>query len=213
MIGLKNGQRHWERKTADVAREPIGSDVAEAGGTSMARRVDLSVAEQVGEWYLCARSTAHDGAVIGAYGQLQSETDRLFKSLCRSDRPQPVRIVFTRCLTPYQDDDELIAAVRERRVLEVTTSAVSRGRLHPYLDCGFGGAFDRFRAIHDFIGHVGPGFGFDLWGEVAAWRTQDRLHGPLARRALATELYGVNCARWKAGRPPELKAMLFGIDR
>jgi hypothetical protein len=33
-------------------------------------------------------------------------------------------------------------------------------RLHSLLGCEFGGAFDRFRAVHDHIGHAGCGYGF-----------------------------------------------------
>jgi hypothetical protein len=38
---------------------------------------------------------------------------------------------------------------------------------------------------------------------------QDRLHSGLARRALATELYGVNAARNVGGEAPELRALLL----
>jgi hypothetical protein len=147
--------------------------------------------------------------VIAAYEQLQSEIDRLFGAVARADIPNPVRIVFTRCPHPYGGDQELITAVRTDRILEMTASVASAPRMHPLLGCEFGGGFDRFRAIHDLIGHVEPEFGFDLGGEVAAWLTQDRLHTRLARRALATEIVGVNSARWSTGEAPELKAMLF----
>jgi hypothetical protein len=141
--------------------------------------------------------------------QLQTETDRLFGALFGTDDPHSVRVVFTGSRQPYECDQDLIAAVRAHGVLEITTAAAATARLHPLLDCGFGGAFDRFRAIHDFIGHVRTGFGFDLAGEMSAGHVQDRLHSPLARLALATEICGVNCARWIAGEPPDLKAMLF----
>jgi hypothetical protein len=85
--------------------------------------------------------------------------------------------------------------------------------LHPVLGCELGGPFDRFRAIHDLVGHVITGFGFDLAGEYAAWWKQSRMHGALARRALATELYGVNSARWMAGQAPDHKAMLIELGR
>ena len=99
--------------------------------------------------------------------------------------------------------------MRECRILEVTTAAIGPRRMHPVLGCELGGPFDRFRAIHDLVGHVITGFGFDLAGEYAAWLTQSRMHGGLARRALATELYGVNSARWVAGEAPDHKAMLI----
>ena len=120
-----------------------------------------------------------------------------------------MRIVFTRCRDPYDSDAELIAAVRTCRVLEVTTAAVSREPIHPLLGCGYGGPFDRFRAVHDLVGHAMTGFGFGLTDEIGAWRVQDAFHGPLARSALATEILAVNCARSLAGEAPDQKAMLL----
>ena len=105
-----------------------------------------------------------------------------------------MRVAVTRCRQPYASDRELIEAVRSDRVLEITSAAVCDTRMHPLLGCEFGGSFDRFRALHDLLGHAGTGFGFDIDGERDAWLVQDRLHSRLARRALATELCGVNSA-------------------
>lgn len=163
----------------------------------------------VGELYLGARSAPRDPQVVRAYEHLQVETDRLFWTLVGRPSPDAFRVAFTRCLAPYSTDRELIVSVRASRVLEITTAAVSREPIHPVLDCGYGGPFDRFRAVHDLIGHARAGFGFDLDDELAAWRVQDRMHGPLARRALATELVGVNCARSIVGESPGHKAMLL----
>jgi hypothetical protein len=186
--------------------------IADAGGGRGPVGVDRSLAAAVGEWYLSARSAPSDARVVAAYAQLQSETDHLYNTLARAAEPRAVRIVFTRCRQPYGGDQDLIAAARGQGILEITTAAVAAGRIHPVLGCEFGGAFDRFRAIHDLIGHAGLGYGFDLDGECAAWRAQDRLHSGLARWALATELCGVNSARWAAGAAPELKAMLLEPD-
>jgi hypothetical protein len=150
--------------------------------------------------------------VVAAYANLQAETDRLFRECAtraHSDIARSVRIVFTRSREPYDSDRELIAAVRTSRVLEITTAAVCREPIHPLLGCEFGGPFDRFRAIHDLIGHVGTGLGFELQAEIGAWRIQDRLHGVLARWALATELLAINSALSITGDPPEHKAMLL----
>jgi hypothetical protein len=147
--------------------------------------------------------------VDAAYGQLASQTDRLFESLFSANVKNSTRICFTRIREPYISDGELISAVRSEHILEVTTAARQRGRLHPWFNCDFGGAFDRFRAVHDFVGHVRPGSGFDLEGECHAWFVQDSLLTGLARWALATEVFGVNCARRTYGDAPELKAILI----
>jgi len=169
----------------------------------------LDVATEVGESYLSAPDGSHEALVVASYEHLQAETDQLFYALVRSDVPHPVRVVFTRCREPYVSDAELIAAVRASGVLEIITAAISSERIHPLLGCEFGGPFDRFRAIHDLIGHARTGFGFGLQDELAAWLTQARLHGSLARRALATELLAINCARSVMGGAPAQKAVLL----
>jgi hypothetical protein len=77
------------------------------------------------------------------------------------------------------------------------------------MDSTRGGAYDRFRAVHDILGHAGLGLGFDRNGEFAAWLYQARLHSALARRALATELHGQHSVYWTTGRMAEPKAVLL----
>jgi hypothetical protein len=163
----------------------------------------------VGEWYLRSRSAHRESQVIEAYRQLEVETDQLFTVFTRDACASAVRVVFTRCAQPYESDEELIFAVRASGTLEMSSAAAAGERLHPLLDCALGGAFDRFRAVHDLIGHVWCGYGFDLDDECAAWNAQDRLHSGLARFALATELYGVNAARAIVGEAPDLRALLL----
>jgi hypothetical protein len=166
----------------------------------------------VGEWYLHSRSAHGEAQVIEAYRQLQRETDHLFTLLTGGDCRWAIRVVFTRCAQPYEGDGELIFAVRANRTLEITSAATAGARLHPLLDCEFGGAFDRFRAVHDILGHAWCGYGFDLHDECAAWNAQDRLHGGLARFAFATEIYGVNAARAIIGEAPDLRALLLAPE-
>jgi hypothetical protein len=167
------------------------------------------VVAEVGESYLSARSSPNEPLVLAAYEHLQAETDRLFQALARPGDARAVRVVFTLCRQPYESDRELIAAVRSSRVLEITAAAASTEPIHPVLGCEYGGPFDRFRAVHDLLGHARTGFGFELQDEVAAWRTQDLLHGDLARWALATELLAVNSARSIIGEAPAQKATLL----
>ena len=103
----------------------------------------------------------------------------------------------------------LIASVRHDRLLEVVTVQVEADRRHPVLDSSIGGAYDRFRAVHDVLGHARLDVGFDRHGEYAAWRDQERFHSPLARRALATELHGQRSVRWTTGDVAEPKAVLL----
>jgi hypothetical protein len=137
-----------------------------------------------------------------AYARLVEETDRLFRLL-------DVDVVFTASEHPYDGADELIRSVQDDRLLEVTSVAWERARAHPLLGCDVGGEYDRFRAVHDVLGHGFLGVGFDRDGEYATWRYQERFHSPLARRALATELHGEHSVRWTTGELPEHKAVLL----
>jgi hypothetical protein len=84
-----------------------------------------------------------------------------------------------------------------------------RDRLHPLMDCEVSGAYDRFRAVHDVMGHGHLKVGFDREGEYAAWRYQERHHSPLARRALASELHAEHSVRWTTGDLAEHKATVL----
>ena len=102
--------------------------------------VELSTAVKVGEWYLHSRSAHRDAQVIEAYRQLQMETDHLYTLLTRHPYHWAVRVVFTRCIRPYESDEELICAVRTNQTLEITSAAAVGERLHPLFGCEFGGA-------------------------------------------------------------------------
>jgi hypothetical protein len=173
----------------------------------MSRHITIDV----GASYLSATSSPRDPVVVDAYAHLQAETDQLFDALARRHDRQAIRVAFTRCPQPYANDRELIESARADHVLEVATAAVHPEPLHPLLGCEYAGPFDRFRAVHDLVGHVSTGLGFGLDDELAVWRVQHRLHGRSARRALATELLAINSARAIIGEAPVHKATLLDV--
>ncbi len=172
------------------------------------RRVNPAVAHEVAAAYLDARGR-RDSLTAAAYARLVEESDRLFRRITSPDGADPVRVSFTTCPTPYDDARELIRSVNDDRMLEVTAVATDSARRHPLMDSTVGGAYDRFRAVHDTLGHAGLELGFDRDGEFAAWLSQERFHSPLARRALATELHGQHSVRWTTGDVAEPKAVLL----
>jgi|HubBroStandDraft_6_1064221.scaffolds.fasta_scaffold379108_2 hypothetical protein len=178
------------------------------------RRVDPDLAADVAGCFQAARNDYTDPIVCAAYHQLERQSDAIFAQLTDADHrlDSGLRVEFTRCESPYQSDDEMVGAVRSHRTLEITTSARERDRRHPLLGCDLGGAYDRFRAVHDIVGHVGPRLGFDRNGEFAAWLTQEQLYDGLARWALATELHAEHSVRWTTGTLSEHKATLIDLD-
>jgi hypothetical protein len=171
-------------------------------------RVDPAAAHDVASAYVDTPSRPHP-LVAAAYAQLAAESDQLFQRLTSPERPDRVRVAFTTCPAPYASASELIASVRHERLLEVVTAAVQPDGRHPLMGSELGGAYDRFRAVHDVLGHARLRLGFDRDGEFTVWRSQERFHSRLARRALATELHGRHSVRWTTGELAEPKAILL----
>jgi hypothetical protein len=171
-------------------------------------RVDPVVARDVADAHLAAPRLG-DARTVAAYASLVRESDALFRWITEPGRPGRVRVVFTASAAPYADAAELIRSVRDERRLEVTTAARDHDRRHPLMGCERGGAYDRFRAVHDVLGHAALGVGFDRHGEYATWRYQERFHGPAARLALATELHGEHSVRWTTGELAAHRAVLL----
>ena len=171
--------------------------------------VDAAIAREVAAAFDATPSTRQDALVAAAYASLERQTDRLFAEITRPGNPSRVHVVFTSGPTPYANDQELINAVRSDGVLEVRTAATEPDRRHPMLDCERGGAYDRFRAVHDILGHVRLGCGFDPDGEYTTWRFQERRYRGLARWALATELHAEHSVLWTTGQLAEHKAILL----
>jgi hypothetical protein len=174
------------------------------------RPVQPAETQAIADCFLAGKTTT-DPLTAQAYRRLETQTDRQFAMLTDPRGLYRITVVATGQATPYHDAGELIASVLAARTLEVTTSAEDRA--HPLLDGEAGGAYYRFRAVHDLIGHVATGYGFDRDGEYSAWLVQRELYTGLARWAAATELHGEISALWATGQFAEHKAMLLGPAR
>jgi hypothetical protein len=168
--------------------------------------IQPSETRAIAECFISAR-TGRDPLVALAYQQLEVQTDQQFAALTDSQGPYRITVVGTSEVTPYFDAGELAASVLTSRTLEVTTSLADRS--HPLLGGEVGGAYYRFRAVHDLIGHVATGYGFDRDGEYSAWLVQRNLYAGLARWAAATELHGEISALWTTRQFAEHKAVLL----
>jgi hypothetical protein len=173
------------------------------------RRVDPGAARDIAQWFLDAPARSGERLVTAAYRELQEQTDRQFAELTRPGGPFGYTVAWTREPVPYSTATELIEAVRVSGVLEVTAARVDRHRPHPALDCAVGGPYDRFRAVHDILGHVMTGYGFDRNAEYSAWLRQSKLFSGLARWAAATELHAEHSVTWTTRQFPEHKAVLL----
>jgi hypothetical protein len=193
---------------ASLADPAIGRPRRLARPRPVLRHVQPGETRAIAECFISAR-TRGDPLVALAYQQLEKQTDRQFATLTDPQGPYRITVVCTAAVTPYSDAAELGASVLTSRTLEVTHSLADRS--HPLLSGEVGGAYYRFRAVHDLIGHVATGYGFDRDGEYSAWLVQRTLYTGLARWAAATELHGEISALWTTHQFAEHKAVL--LDR
>ena len=117
--------------------------------------------------------------------------------------------MFTHCREPYASASELSESVRRDGVLELWPTRRDQDRRHPLLDTSVGGAYDRFRAVHDIVSHGWLRHDFSADGELSAWLAEDCLYTGLARWALATELHGEHSVLWTSGTLADHKAVLL----
>lgn len=169
-------------------------------------RVDRHETQTAADLFLSAR-TNPDDLVRLAYRELEAQTDRQFAALTDPAGHYRITVVSTGQCVPYDDANDLIASVLSTRVLEVTNAEADRS--HPLLAGGPGGAYARFRAVHDLIGHAATGYGFDPDGEYSAWLVQRDTYTGLARWAAATELHGEISALWATGQFADHRALLL----
>jgi hypothetical protein len=170
------------------------------------RHVQPAETRAVADCFLSLRTSA-DRLVALAYRQLEMQTDRQFATLTDPLGPYRITVVGTREASPYSDAGELIASVLASRTLEVPASPADHA--HPLLGAEVGSAYWRFRAVHDLVGHVATGYGFDQDGEYSAWLAQRNLYTGYARWAAATELHGEVSALWTTGQFAEHRAVLL----
>jgi pimeloyl-ACP methyl ester carboxylesterase len=77
------------------------------------------------------------------------------------------------------------------------TIATHRDRHHPLMGNDLGGAYDRFRAVHDVLGHARLRLRFDRDGEFVVWRSQERstARSPAGRSPPSCTASTASCGR------------------
>lgn len=142
-----------------------------------------------------------------AYAQFADQVEAQFRQMVQDDRI----IVQFGPDDPYASHEEMIYDVNLHRRLKIYSTADDQA--HPLLTREQN---NRFRAVHDYYGHHGGGFGesvsFSRHGEEAAWVRHSQMFTGLARRAMTTETRGQSSAFiWiNGGREfPEQKAILL----
>lgn len=130
-----------------------------------------------------------DPTVLHAWDAMAREVDSQWRALERHGLALTVSDT-----NPYDRAVDLFAAVADRKLAVLSTKATGG---HPYWSDEQN---DRFRAVHDLLGHCLTGRGFNSHGEEAAYRAHSLVFSSEARLALATESRGQNHAGLALGK-------------
>ena len=112
---------------------------------------------------------------VYAWKALAEETTRLYEAL-----PKDLRVRFSPG-QPYATAADLHRVISTRDLVISTDN-----NFHPVWTCEEN---LRFRAVHDWYGHILTGYDFTLDGEMGAYQATSELHTPCAKHALFTEVY------------------------
>lgn len=129
-----------------------------------------------------------------AWKILAEETTRLFEAL-----PKDLRVRFLPG-QPYATAAAMHSVIRTRHLVISTDH-----NFHPVWSTEEN---LRFRAVHDWYGHILTGYDFTLEGERGAYEATAELHTPSAKHALFTEVYVQALYAIVFGHFPEQKVVL-----
>ncbi|MCK9931998.1 hypothetical protein MXD62_33505 [Frankia sp. Mgl5] len=152
-------------------------------------RADPTVGQRIARHYHAA--PVIDQRAVPAYRALRHEIKQ--QSAFLTGPPEKgglgVRVI-TQAEEAYGDVDDLVADLCGAREVRVFGSTQS-GQDHPFLTAS---ELDRLHVLHDVFGHAVAAVGFDQHGSEAAWMRHAAMFGPLARRAMGSEIRGRTCA-------------------
>lgn len=154
----------------------------------------------VADAYLLAPSFEADE--VWRWGVLAEHVQRLFRRIRRGRNG--VEVVFVHG-QPYETAEALKKAVRATGVLEISKDY----NTHPIFDAQTN---LEFRAVHDYVVHIGKDVDFTLKGEIAAYNHHARMAPPAAVPALFTEIVGQASVSALDGYFAEQKICLLPFD-
>lgn len=128
--------------------------------------------------------------------------ERLFERIQRGR--QGVKVVFVEG-QPYADERELQEKVAETGILYVSTDFNTHPIFDPTQNL-------KFRAVHDYMTHIGRDVTFGLRGEIAAYNAHAKMAPPDAVPALFTEVLAQASVYVTKGFFPEQKIAILPFD-
>lgn len=152
--------------------------------------------------------TDYDDLVTKSYGQLRKEIDKQFDDMVKSG----MKMSFHQGDANYADSGEMLRDALINKHLYTYRG----GDVHPYLnevDPYYGlNTNEKFRAVHDYLGHGTTGSSFGRMGEELAYGAHGQTLSPLARIAAAAETRGQNSFVNYSGINAELQRKMTALN-
>ena len=165
-------------------------------------KADIPKAEAVAKAYLASPDMSNRTSVQRAYQDFKHQTDAMFDMMTRpkSEGGMGLKVLFVDDAEPYKSAAEQADDVRKNNTMKISNGSMFIGadglgtnRKSPLMTAD---DYGRFRAVHDYFGHVAVGGGFDRHGEYAAWLMHNSMYKGEGRKAMSSEYHGVNSASW-----------------
>jgi hypothetical protein len=146
----------------------------------------------------------HDPAAKASYKVLLDHAKKMFRQLLSR-----IRIEFVNEPEPYKDAADMTARVNAEGVMYVSTLFSEN------LASGWSERENWiFRAVHDYIVHIGGHHDFSLRGEIGTYNRHAKIVPPAALPALFSEVVGQVAYAIVRGRfpSPQKACVLYGFD-
>lgn len=152
--------------------------------------------------------TDYDDLVTKSYGQLRKEIDKQFDDMVKGG----IKMSFHQGDANYADSAEMLRDALVNKHLYTYRG----GDVHPYLnelDPYYGlNTNEKFRAVHDYLGHGTTGSTFGRMGEELAYGAHGQTLSPLARIAAAAETRGQNSFVNYSGINADLQKKMAAVN-
>jgi len=152
--------------------------------------------------------TNYDDLVNKSYGQLRKEVDKQFDDMVKGG----MKMSFHQGDANYENSAEMLRDALVNKHLYTYRG----GDVHPYLnevDPYYGlNTNEKFRAVHDYLGHGTTGSSFGRMGEELAYGAHSETLSPLARIAAAAETRGQNSFVNYSGINADLQKKMAAVN-
>ena len=144
-----------------------------------------------------------DRNLLKSWDFLSQHTSRMFKRMSANVKVEWVEG------QPYESAEEMNKKVKETGVLQISKDFSDNHQIWKNEEDNW-----KFRAVHDYIVHIGGKVDFSIKGEIKAYKVHGKIVPPDALPALFSEVVGQVCYVDVYGEfpDPQKACVLYGFD-